>query len=310
MKTNLQALIVIVLLTFLCFTHSLFSQSKSETDLPPWITGSIPGWKQGNLPPFHIGSNRYNVIFSEDKLPEIAEHKAERQLVSAIAKRKGVNVSTTEEINTAESRVTVLQDNKAYEGGRSQTNYTSNLIIDGKAFAKYALLDKHTQYKGGIYYFAALYLVAEEEQDLVSLPPVSYSMDKGAWRSLILPGWSQFYTGQTGKGLVMLVGEAGFIGTTLYMDGRLKFHKNRMQEANSIEIKQFHKKQYDNFFLYRNITGGAVIGWYLYNVIDAFSSKRGKLKYNTMSNYQISIAPTMLQDMNGGVAAVSCSINF
>lgn len=309
MQTKYSTAILIVFFSLLFHSTPLLSQSKQETNLPPWITGNIPSWKQGELPPFHVGFNRMVVIFSEDKLPEVAAQKAERQLVSSIAKKKGVNISTTEQINTTDSRVTILKDNKVRESGTAETKYTSNIIIDGKSFAKFSLLDKHIQYKSGIYYFAALYLVADEGYELVNMPPVTYSMDKGAWRSLIIPGWAQFYTGQTGKGLAMIIGEAGFIGATIYTHGRMNYHKNRMYEANSIEIKQFYKKQYDNFYLYRNIAGGAALGWYLFNVIDAFTSKKGKLKYN-ITYHEISLSPAYIQDFHGNVMAINCSIKF
>lgn len=191
--------------------------------------------------------------------------------------------------------------------------YTSEVNVNGKAFGRYCLLDKYVQYKGGRYYFAGLYLIAEKNMTLASVPPITYDMDRGAWRSLIIPGWAQFYQGRTGAGIAFLGTEAALIGTTVFFQTKVNHNLQLINGATSIEVKQAYKQRYDQMSLYRNISAGACVAWYAFNAIDAFTSKKGKLYYTTAyGSRTFSFAPTpiTLPTEDGVGIGLTCNVKF
>ena len=127
---------------------------------------------------------------------------------------------------------------------------------------------------------------------------------------MIIPGWSQMYTGRTTMGITFLTVEAGLIGGAFYTNYLADYYKKRQNEAYSISIKKDYKKKYDQMVSYRNIAAGAAAAWYVWNVIDAFTQKRGKLYYTrAYGQSQISVVPVALDENKLPTLGFTCFKN-
>ena len=266
-------LLLLLVLAFFATTTS------GQNSRPPWIMGEVPSWTVGELPRLDIPGNYLKVEFAQDVDPDIAESKGENLIVSYLLSKAGVKLTSSKSLNVIEETRSTSVNGQS----QSQSNLTrrgqKNVTVDGQSFGRYCLLDKYIQYKNGRYYFAGLYLVAEKNMSLASVPPITYGLDRGAWRSLIVPGWAQFYQGRTGAGVAFLGTEAALIGTTILFQHKVNIDLQRMNEATSIEVKEAYKQRYDKMSMYRNIAAGACVAWYAFNAIDAYTSKKGKLYY-------------------------------
>ena len=288
-------------------------QSRNVSSRPPWVMGEAPSWTVGELPVIDLQGNYLKVQFTQDADPEVAESKGEDMIVSYLVSKTGVSISSAKDLKVVEDSRSTSNNGRI----RSQSNLTrkagKTVIANGKTFGRYCLLDKYVQYKGGRYYFAGLYLVAEKDMSLASVPPITYGMDRGAWRSLIVPGWGQFYQGRTGAGIAFLATEAALVGTTVFFQSKVNINAQRINEATSIDIKQAYKERYDSARMWRNISAGASIAWYAYNAIDAFTSKKGRLYYTVAyGNGYLSLAPApvMIPETGDAGFGIACNITF
>ena len=303
---------VVFLLFFSCVCSFIVcGQSRSVSSRPPWIAGEAPSWTTGELPRIDLQGNYLRVTFAQDVDPEIAESKGEDMIVSYLLTKAGVKIQSSRYLVVNE------ESNTANNNGRrrSQSNITRNaekrVTVDGQTFGRYCLLDKYVQYKGGRYYFAGLYLVADKDMSLASVPPITYGMDRGAWRSLIVPGWGQFYQGRTGAGVAFLGVEAALVGTTMFFQNKVNINKQRINEATSIDVKQAYKQRYDSMSMYRNIAAGASLAWYAFNAVDAFTSKKGKLYYTVAyGNGFLSFSPAPVLIPDTGDMGVGLAFNY
>lgn len=298
-----------LLLAFPFFTA--YGQSHAVSSRPPWIMGEAPSWTVGELPKIDLQGNYLKVVFSQDVDPEIAESKGEQSIATYLLSKAGVHLQSQKEITVIEDTKTTSKNGNV----RSQSNLSrraaKQVTANGKTFGRYCLLDKYVQYKSGRYYFAGLYLVADKDMSLASVPPITYGMDRGAWRSLVLPGWGQFYQGRTGAGVAFLATEAALVGTTAFFQSKVSINAQRINEATSIDVKKAYKQRYDSMLMWRNIAAGASVAWYAYNAIDAFTSKKGKLYYTVAyGNGLLSFAPSPVIIPETGDAGLGISLCY
>lgn len=302
-----------IVLVSCCTVVSALAQSRSTVSRPPWIAGEAPSWNVGELPKIDLQGNILRVEFTQDANPETAEKKAEQAIAHYLLKRAGVYLTSEDNLALNHDSETVSTGRRSKERSVVKEQYKTQVTVNGKVYGRYSLIDKYTQYKGGRYYFAGLFLVAENDMTLTSIPPITYGMDRGAWRSLIFPGWAQLYTGRTGAGIGFMAVQAGFVASTIYLHSRADYSLQRMNESIGIKAKQAYKKEYDEMTTYRNISAGLCVAWYAFNVLDAFTSKQGKLYYTVAyGQSSFSFAPTpMIVPTSGNMGfGLACSINF
>ncbi len=274
---------------------NLIAQENSHVSKLPWVKGVYPNHKKGYV--------RINSISSD---LNTAFKKVEEKLVSSIIKRKGVHVENTEVLNSSSDRK-LFVDNKQNKNLKSSVHsrYTKTIKMKGQADVTFSEIDHYYEYKNGTYHLWVLYLVSENNEEIKNIPTLAYKVDNGAWRSLLVPGWAQFYTKQPVKGTLFLAGEAGLLVGGFYLLNRATYNDTRAKEANSIKIKQEYRKRAKSYRTYSYIAFGAAAGYYIYNVVDAFTSKKGKMVYD-YKNIKFAFTPTVnLTEHNHFVAGVN-----
>lgn len=91
----------------------------------------------------------------------------------------------------------------------------------------------------------------------------------GMWRSMIVPGWGQFYKGSKAKGGMFLGGTAALAGTTVYFQSRITNCRNLAAQTNNPEHLRIYSRRISNFSTARNVCIGATAALYVWNLVDA-----------------------------------------
>lgn len=291
---------------FLCgfiLSLSLSAQSRVKSNRPPWLEGKPSSYVVGRLPDIVLEGNILDMSQGRGKSKEKARLSAINDFVKNFVSSKQVTINDHTELNThsyEEKKKDILVE-----------DYKESITIDGKTVARYKIIDEYYEYAAGEWHYAGLFLVAKEGMTLAEVPPITYGVDHGAWRSFLLPGWAQFYQRRTVAGIGYLTVQAGVIGTSIYLNNLSSYYKKRQNEAFSINVKQDYKKRYDKTVMLRNISVGICAAWYVLNIVDAFTSQRGRLYYTTSyRDTRFSVAPTIMPDLEAPRLGLACTINF
>lgn len=111
---------------------------------------------------------------------------------------------------------------------------------------------------------------------------------RGLWRSMIVPGWGQFYKGSKTKGAVFLGGTAALAGTTVYFQSRIINCRNLAAQTYNPEHLRIYSRRISNFSTARNVCIGATAALYVWNLVDAVvapGARRIVIKPATFGNY-------------------------
>lgn len=298
---------IYTLLLSLCCSSMLFAQHRGSSNRPPWLTGKPSAWMAGELPNIQVPGNYLDLGKGSSKAREGARKEAIQAFVQNLITKVSANISIIETRRETVQRQ--LVEDELHE--RIDVNSQQSVTIDGKTVARYALIDEYYEYASGRWYCALLFLVASEGMSLANVPPITYGVDHGAWRSLLLPGWAQLFQRRTAAGIGYMAVQAGLIGSTIYLNNLASYYRKRQNEAFNINVKQDYKKRFDQTNMMRNISAGMCAAWYVLNVVDSFTSQRGKLYYTTSyRSTQFAFAPTVVGLETTPTFGLSCSLHF
>ncbi len=266
-----------ILLTFcfLLFTVIGYGQTMSHSGVLPWVKGRMPklNQKEGRWVKVLVSSNNFERLRKED---------AVKALIQKLAIERGVVVNVE----------TIMQsfNNRDFQ-------------------AVFSKIDEYYEYKNGSYHLWVLYLVAEDGKPLGKIPSLAYKVDKGAWRSFLFPGWAQLYQGRTGKGLAFIAGEAALVGAGVYFNNQYKNNNKHFLEATSAKIKQEYRDRADKKRTYSYVAFGAAGALYIYNIIDALTSKKGKVSYD-YNESRFALYPTTQYNYATNSTDVMATVRF
>lgn len=91
----------------------------------------------------------------------------------------------------------------------------------------------------------------------------------GLWRSMIVPGWGQFYKGSKGKGAMFLGGTAALAGGMVYCQSRITNSRSLAAQTYNPEHLRIYSRRISNFSTARNVCIGATAALYIWNLVDA-----------------------------------------
>ncbi len=261
--------------TFLFFVipFYLVGQSLSHHNLPPWVYKS----KYPSEQP--IGCY-YQVIEIYGSSLEDALTNAQKELVSNIINERGVHVSSSAVLVTDKE----ISQNDINQEMKYQSVSHKKISINGKTFARFKNIDKYYKIERERYHLWVLFLVATDDHQIPNLKPLVYRIDKGAWRSIIIPGWAQLYQKRPAIGIGMLAAEGLSLAGAFYFHSKYQENITLSNEAYKIDFKQEYRDRADNYSTISNICIGAAVGVYIYSIIDAFTSKKGIMRYSYQNN--------------------------
>ena len=141
--------------------------------------------------------------------------------------------------------------------------------FDGKPITLQAhIVDEYLDKDDGT--FSSLYQVAVTNRPIFNdvLTTTQYGVH-GLWRSMIVPGWGQFYKGSKGKGAMFLGGTAALAGGIVYCQSRITNSRNLAAQTYNPEHLRIYSRRISNFSMARNVCIGATAALYVWNLVDA-----------------------------------------
>ena len=259
------------------------------------LPGKLP-WVNGNLPANSINYNYKVVVGDGDNLSE-AKNNAFESLIFELGKEQGFSVNSTTMVNTQSKIRNNKEDNSI--------DFENKIVIDNDEFK--AEVNKVDEYFDSIkdldgstiYRVWQLYVTGSSANK--DIPKINYSnkysMNDAGFKSLIVPGWGQFYKKKSGKGLLFLLGTTGSLGGFLYANNEHTNNMNRSKETNNIDLKKQFVKKAGDFTTLKNITLGAAVGLWIWNVIDATSTP-GATRYAQNKSIKINL----VSELNSSLA--------
>ncbi|MFJ1327784.1 DUF5683 domain-containing protein [Capnocytophaga canimorsus] len=268
------------LILFFCLIIVNYGQTKSHHNKLPWVNGVMPP---------SLANGYYKVISADATSVSEAQKVASSSLIYELATQQGVSISI-QAINEMSSQIT-SEGYKEVDANKQITH-----IKRDDFEANFSKIDEYYEFNNGRYQLWSLFFIANDSKKLANIPTMAYKTNNGAWRSLIMPGWAQFYTGKTTKGIAFLAGTTTLIGAGFYFDTEYTSNIIKSKETTNLKIKKTYRDQANQYQTYSYIAFGAATGLYLYNVIDAFVSKSGKVTYDPQ---RMGFYPTTSMGNNG-----------
>jgi len=242
---------------------------------PKWITETPPGY----LNDYFVASGISNK--SESEARQIAFAHALQKIIQSGT----ITIQSTQNISS--------EALEKFKNGQSMSLDVVNKIADeikisGEAQTIKGLREEETftQYENGLYTVWLLAKIPKRYGKPYSKP----SQFSPVWRSVIAPGWGQFYKGQNTKGYIISISEAlllpaGFILQSMKTTAEVDAQNSRTQALRDYYVDQANI--YHNISVSCFIAAGAM---YIFNILDATISEGEKVYVDAG---KISIRPSV-----------------
>ena len=280
---------ILTLVFIIVSTLSLDAQRRNNNydvnSALPWVAGRLP---------LDSDAVRYKVAYGEGTTYQQAREDATASLITELGWEHGITV-TSKTID--EVKHTINNDDSNFSQNRSTTTtieqdgYTASITkVD-----EYSELDKSTPHAVK-YKVWQLYAIDCPWASQINLKySTKYGFGTAGWRSLIIPGWGQFYKKQYAKGSVFLGVELAGVASIMYFQNRYNYNIKQSLETPILDLQieytnRAHKQQ-----LYRNISIGACAAMWVLNVLDA-TLLEGRPRY-VETNFDIALNSTINNEL-------------
>lgn len=256
-------LLIILLLDFL--SVNLYSQKvlrTSEALQPLWVN-SLNGLYQDSSYDFLI------VMDTGGSLATIKNNK-EIALSNYLESKMSINGAICNSIE-GQSGTNGAKETEAYK-----IEFTTNKEVEPfycKTIDNYWLLEDvglgYSQYRQ-----YTLYAVSQGSLD-PRFDNISTSTHYGfeaGWRSAVVPGWGQFHKGDYKKGAMMLGGTLALAGSVVLTEATRADYEQKYGLTHDVSARKEYLNRHNHWQLARNICVGALAGFYIYNIVDAFNA--------------------------------------
>ena len=274
---------VLILILLVISVPNIKAQYKRNYDVNkalPWVAGRLP---------HNSDVVRYKVAYGEGYTYQQAREDATASLISELGWEHGVTVKskTIDEIkHSINDSGSSFSQNRSTTTTINQDGYTASITkVD-----EYSELEKSST-EGVKYKVWQLYVIDCPFASQINLQySTKYGIKTAGWRSMVVPGWGQFYKKQYVRGSIFLGAELASIATSMYFHNRYNYNIKRSLETPILDLQieytnRAHKQQ-----LYRNISIGTCVAIWVLNVLDA-TLLDGRPRYLD-SNIDISLNST------------------
>ena len=261
------------------FSFNLLTAQSTISKKLPWVDGFFP-----------TNSSIYNyvVVQGDGTTLNEAQNKAVESLVFQLATEQGVSVSSNTVIKT-QSLVRNQQE-------KFTTDYKDQIVINQDDFKTvfskideyYELIKDHSgkaMYRTWQLYVTGLSASQKVPKILYSS---KYNMSDAGFRSLIVPGWGQFYKKQNLKGFLFISAGIASVGNAIYASNKHSYHINRSMETSNLDLKKEYVKKANDFTTIKNISIAVAAVTWIWSAIDATSTD-GAIRYTQYTPYRIDL---------------------
>lgn len=251
----------------------------------PWVTGRLP---------YDSEKVRYKIAYGEGNTYQQAKEDATASLILELGWEHGITVTskTIDEIkHTINNEDSNFAQNRSTTTTIEQDGYSASITKVDEYSELYESSSQTTKYK-----VWQLYAIDCPWAAQINLKySTKYGFSTAGWRSLIIPGWGQFYKKQYAKGTMFLGVELVGIASVIYFQNRYNYNIKQSSETPILDLQidytnRAHKQQ-----MYRNISIGACAAVWLLNVLDA-TLLEGRPRY-VESNFDLGFYSTQKNEL-------------
>ncbi len=253
---------------------------------PKWLTAHSV---QSN----HIA---YDFILTEGLGETLANAKQAcfANLTTKIESERGIAITSKIDATSTMSRRGDVETYNAERTFNIQYKESEKVIkVQGK------VVDEYWGQLNGMYFCNSLYAVANGPYGTTLVDNIqvttSYGIH-GLWRSMIIPGWGQFYKGSKAKGGLMLGGCAAAAVAALFADNMVSDYQNKITQTHDVSHIRTYQSKIDNFAATRNICIGAAAAIYIYNLVDAIAAPGARRVKVSKSRNKYALSPMVSTD--------------
>ena len=258
-----------ILFTLICILLSFMvrGQCSSSQERPAWADGY-----------FHDEENSYiRVVSANGHDEKEARKNAAQQIIELRSMDTGQQI-----------QITVNNDAVEIKG-------SDNLVVAAR------ILDEYREYCGpGQYRVTLLVQVAKFPGTWVEWAKVTNEYPFSP--RVFVPGMAQLHKGNTGKGVMFIIGEVAMIGGIVVSESLRTSYESKINSTHNAANRQNY---IDNANTMQNLRNGFIAGalaLYAWNVIDGIVAK-GK-KHVLISNAGLKISPYISPYANGLTVAI------
>lgn len=271
---------LLIIVSALSLNAQRSNNNYDENKALPWVTGRMP---------YNSDKVRYKIAYGEGATYLQAREDATASLISELGWERGITVTskTIDEIKqTINNEDSNFSQNRNMTTVIEQDGYNVSITKIDEYSEVYESLSQTTKYK-----VWQLYAIDCPLATQISLKySTKYGFSTAGWRSLIIPGWGQFYKKHYTKGTMFLGVELIGIASIIYFQNRYNYNIKQSSETPILDLQidytnRAHKQQ-----LYRNISIGACAAVWLLNVLDA-TLLEGRPRY-VESNFDLGFNST------------------
>ena len=281
-------MLLLLMSSLLSLSGQVVNHKCDVIKAPPWVVGHLPS---------NSDQVKYMVSYGDGASIHSSQYEALSELLFELGLERGVTISSETVLNTQNQ----IYKTESISSKEYSEKFSDNVTIKQDDF--YVSIFKVDTYsetikqKDGsmLYKVWQLYAIDSPYSKQIS---ISYSKKYGikeGWRSMIIPGWGQFYKGQYARGALFLTSEATTIGLTIYFQSRYNYNIKSSKETSILDKRLEYSKRAQKQILYRNISIGTIAGIWVWNVLDACLVD-GRPRYLT-EKIDFSFYPTMNNEL-------------
>ena len=205
---------------------------------------------------------------------------------------------TEEEARNKAAQI-VIERRSLATGQRVQVRVqTDNFVVTGndELTVKARIIDEYCEWYGPGEYRVSL-LVQTAKNPTFDFEQVNVTNKYPFSPRVFVPGMAQIHKGNTGKGVFFISTTIVSVSSAVFCEMKRSDNMRKSQETTNLSIIKEYRNRADNWTLYRNVSIGAAIGLYTWNVIDGCVAKGKK---------QVKVTPFACLDGQG----VTLCFNF
>lgn len=266
----------------------VFGQSSDKIK-PSWIKN----------PPKSLNNSYFFKVVETDAGVglETSRKHSQKNLINGIAREFNIEIS-----EGLQSTSTTKNENSdvSYSGVESYT--LSVKTDDGVVNVSYERVDEYYEIKQAgtneVFRLFTLYAVSRSKSvaNFDDFQITDRYGARGLWRSLIVPGWGQFYKGSKLKGGLMLGGVAAFALGAIFSENERASNMAMITQTHDVNNIRAYTTNANNMQTVRNICIGGAAALYVYSLIDAVASPGAK---RVIVQSRLKVTPVATTDMSG-----------
>lgn len=291
----MMAIICVFVLNISSFSDEITNHSQKK--LPDWIN-DIPKSKYYTY---------YNGLGTSNKSLSDAKKIAISDVISTIVMQGKIEIDSKIFTSISENTIssgrntnTTIRDSVITEVMiKGQSSYIIGLEIEDEYW--------HTRKSetGLLYDYWILMKVPKPEYKGIKIPTQQGYGLSPVWRSVLIPGWGQFYKGESEKGWCLIISETAAIPTFFISRYLSQNYSRKAENERDYDKRKFYNDWSNRLYTIGTISVIIAGTIYVYNIFDSITAKGAK-KYAGINSSPVELFATL----NDEYISINMTINF